>query len=569
MEFFFGVFDNDKDRELPNLAIERKNIEDALFNFDKDGEEEMRLEIRYNLGVAEFKRSLDKYAGRMTIFHFSGHHDKGTIQLTDQKINNLGLIEILNNSPRLKLVFLNGCATKAIANQLTNVPIVIATERAIGDIQATELSSSFYKKLSNNIQNFRDPQKIKAFLEAAFGGVKLTTNISSETPISPKRGGGDTNNIDTNYRINIHDTLQNFEEKVKYNINIEDYPTSENCQRHINSWFKDIKIPERKFHQEYYYKYFPRNLYILLQDLTPNPDTIEDFKINQTRFSQIKDLYNSLLLFFRHCGYSLIWDLLTKNPNCISASTKEKIRNELDLSWLHSPPNDHENLENRLILLNEIYYILTNHSSKPIGEIIEKNKTFIYYVTTFLYDNHHQLISFCRCFSASFQKNKKHNRFLLQAEEFLHFFIKNCGFLSYYELASVYGSTYYNYRTGDKDYEYKVRYFPDEKFRDTKTEKGDDTKYEVYSVILKSSNSKNDNTYINLSPFYIDLNIGKESADQIDLRCLTIYDNDGGIAYKQIIDQKEEESSPNKEKSYQNDKVKVDKHLKDLILKLA
>ena len=191
MEFFFGVFDNDKDKEneLPHLLEERLNIENALSAFDQEEEEEMRLEIRYNLGVSEFKRSLDRFASRMTIFHFSGHHGNGSIKLTDQKFNDLGLIDILNSSPQLKLVFLNGCITQEIAEKLSNVPIVIATTEKIEDKKAMELSSSFYKKLSNNIRNLRDPQKIKGFLTAALGGIQAigSTAVDSKQAISYHR----------------------------------------------------------------------------------------------------------------------------------------------------------------------------------------------------------------------------------------------------------------------------------------------------------------------------------------------------------------------------------------------
>ncbi|MEZ4827433.1 MAG: protein kinase [Bacteroidia bacterium] len=95
------------------------------------------------------------YQDRIWIFHYGGHADEDELWLetdagTNQSFFSMGLARFLGAQEGLKLVFLNGCATKDHADLLLKekIPAVIATSRKILDEQALRFSETFYKGLA-------------------------------------------------------------------------------------------------------------------------------------------------------------------------------------------------------------------------------------------------------------------------------------------------------------------------------------------------------------------------------------------------------------------------------------
>ena len=187
MERIYGVFDNDLDGTLEALKTEKDTIEKSFHDSqDKLADiEKWRIicRLHYNQGYEEFKKSLTFEANRITIFHFSGHHSQEQLELNDAKINDDAIIEILNNAIKLKIVFLNGCNTQDAIKKLTNVPVVIGTTKAIPDELAMEVSTQFYKLLTQDLENFSEGERISAIFEQAVDFQKLKDK-------SIKRGGG-------------------------------------------------------------------------------------------------------------------------------------------------------------------------------------------------------------------------------------------------------------------------------------------------------------------------------------------------------------------------------------------
>ncbi len=92
------------------------------------------------------------------VFLYSGHANSDKIFLEDGATNAVGLAGLLGNCPNLKLVILNGCSTWGqVQNLLDNgVPIVIATNRPIGDKKATLFCTTFFTDLSVHAKTIRE-----------------------------------------------------------------------------------------------------------------------------------------------------------------------------------------------------------------------------------------------------------------------------------------------------------------------------------------------------------------------------------------------------------------------------
>ncbi|HEX8202233.1 MAG TPA: CHAT domain-containing protein, partial [Isosphaeraceae bacterium] len=96
------------------------------------------------------------YPDRVAIVHYGGHAGPDQLLLEaasggTRPAHAEGLAEILGRQAGLKLVFLNGCSTRAQVHGLlqANVPAVIATARDIEDETARSFAESFYAELAS------------------------------------------------------------------------------------------------------------------------------------------------------------------------------------------------------------------------------------------------------------------------------------------------------------------------------------------------------------------------------------------------------------------------------------
>lgn len=94
---------------------------------------------------------------RITMLHFSGHADDGALALiSDRHVTEVvsvdELAEFLKDLPNLRLVFLNGCMTKAFKDKLLEncSAMVIATKRPVRDSVALRFSREFYKSFAQS-----------------------------------------------------------------------------------------------------------------------------------------------------------------------------------------------------------------------------------------------------------------------------------------------------------------------------------------------------------------------------------------------------------------------------------
>lgn len=141
---------------LRNLTGELKSIMNALEPTMQQGR--IHLKITPAASAEEIRRAFQDewYEDRISIFHYGGHADDDELWLENDGGGNksffsVGLSRFLASQTGIKLVFLNGCATKAHADLLlaAGIPAVIATSRKIDDYQATRFATTFYHGLAS------------------------------------------------------------------------------------------------------------------------------------------------------------------------------------------------------------------------------------------------------------------------------------------------------------------------------------------------------------------------------------------------------------------------------------
>ena len=144
----FLAFANDADAHLALLDQERKRICEWLIPLES--KQHFQLYREPKTTIEEIKRYLIEFKNRVAIFHYGGHATSTKLMLEGQAANAAGVAELLKEQANLKLVFLNGCSTKAQVEYLLQLgtPAVIATSVPIEDTKAMEFSITFYEALT-------------------------------------------------------------------------------------------------------------------------------------------------------------------------------------------------------------------------------------------------------------------------------------------------------------------------------------------------------------------------------------------------------------------------------------
>ncbi len=576
MEFFFGVFDNDEVRNLPALKEEADRIDDA-FRILVDGLEDsengkIRREIEYNIGFEKFKEYLTAYANKMTIFHFSGHHGNEQLQLTDQLVNDAGVIKILNEAKRLKMVFLNGCCTDDILQQLSNVPIIIGTKKAVQDHHAKEISAKFYELLTQQLDNFTDLTKLKSCFEQAKGFSELapkSTSTSPDTDANRDISERQSSTLpDTDYILQINEQAIDFDIRVTYYADLSKYPVKDKYKAVIYEWFDTINITDAKKPQEIFHSHYPKNFSYFLEQLSheENLTSPASSTIGLERFNLIKSLFLALFDFLKNCAYSILWTILYKEPVKLPQEIKQEIAKQLELSWYIT--SDEKSLLDRLTHLGKLYQTIEELSQQDLSTAREFFKSSHQFLTL---HSEKELSKWCEIFVEENNNKYFDAYYFLNAEKFLYFFVKYCSFLTDYQMASVYGSLFFKYRIEGSSYHYQVRYFQKGPFQDkVGNEIFKDQIYDVYSILLKDKRTKDANNpmILNLSPFYFDNNLEDHSADQIDLMCYDFYTNtDGTIlaSYRSLTNLNDPIHLVRDEEKYYSKSVRLYDHIETLL----
>jgi hypothetical protein len=171
-------FANDKGRYLDTLAMERDSIFKALR--DANDNHYVNVQVEFQTTLEKLCDTIDRYAKSMAILHYAGHADGAMLDLEAPGGGNapayaLGLAKLIGEAAtchqQLKLVFLNGCATKAQVQALieNGVPAVIATAAPIEDAIAADFATAFYQAFAQGRSIGHAFAQARAVVEAKKG----------------------------------------------------------------------------------------------------------------------------------------------------------------------------------------------------------------------------------------------------------------------------------------------------------------------------------------------------------------------------------------------------------------
>ncbi|MEM6802565.1 MAG: AAA family ATPase, partial [Bacteroidota bacterium] len=146
------AFANDKEEPLPSLREELTLIENKLEERKKKNT--IRCEKNESATADEIINRFRESKGQIELFHFGGHANGKSLQFQLEKGGTHKapaevFADLFRFQPRIKLVFLNACATENQVKRLLDVgvPAVIATRAHIGDKHAKKFAAEFYKNL--------------------------------------------------------------------------------------------------------------------------------------------------------------------------------------------------------------------------------------------------------------------------------------------------------------------------------------------------------------------------------------------------------------------------------------
>lgn len=168
------AFSNDRDDYLDMINRERKNIFNALREYDDN--ELIQVRKQESTSVEDLFELFNLYRDQVAIFHYGGHANGTHLQLEtsegeSQLANALGLAQLMGQQEQLQLVFLNGCATSNQVELLLSAGVraVIATSVPIDDMMAAEFAQQFYNTLGEQATIKEAFENAKAFITTRYG----------------------------------------------------------------------------------------------------------------------------------------------------------------------------------------------------------------------------------------------------------------------------------------------------------------------------------------------------------------------------------------------------------------
>jgi hypothetical protein len=157
MDLLFLSYANSQQSPLATLQEEDERLYGTLSL--RVGQRHFWLHRDSFTSIPSIAQYLVLHQDDIVLFHFSGHAERDKLLLHgDVAANAAGLAQLLGRCPKLKLVVLNGCSTRAQADALlqAGVPAVIATSAPVGDRTATQFAITFYQAMGDRHDNIRD-----------------------------------------------------------------------------------------------------------------------------------------------------------------------------------------------------------------------------------------------------------------------------------------------------------------------------------------------------------------------------------------------------------------------------
>ena len=221
--YVIGVFD-DPNKDLEHIKIEKDHFQKIMGKLQMG--EDFKYETFEGNSLESLMDKIDEIQDVLTWFHFSGHHDKGGIQLNDGNFSSL--VDHLKNCKKLKGVFINGCASENTLEKLKGiVPIYIGTYKPVNDGLATKFSEKFYQKMTK-IANWSDYVKIHNAFELSKTQINdlLNTKEGIDGIDFTVRGGGSLKEMELEDNLYFISTENEKNKKIFEEIHFKGNPDS-------------------------------------------------------------------------------------------------------------------------------------------------------------------------------------------------------------------------------------------------------------------------------------------------------------------------------------------------------
>lgn len=204
-------------RKLGELKAEMLNLSEIL-------QSKMEVTLKPAASRSVITKAFKELGEDIRIFHFAGHASGEGIQTVESQAERQitfaeGLADFIGQQKGVKLVFLNGCATKGQVQffHASDIPAVIATSVKIGDRQAREFAEAFYDSLAKD-------RTIRQAFEEARAEIKMAyKDHQKRDVVFPFEEGEDPNalfpyslEIDHRFESMADETLASWQEDVEF-----------------------------------------------------------------------------------------------------------------------------------------------------------------------------------------------------------------------------------------------------------------------------------------------------------------------------------------------------------------
>ncbi len=229
--FAFANEELNPNKYLRNLPKEQEAL-DKLFN-EPDSQELCEHKILKNATVGqiiEHFQERENTASPVQILHFSGHGSKDslvfqTLERRNLQAPNEPLADFFGKYKNLRLVFLNACYTKGLAEHLLgyDIPAIIGTSQAVLDEVATKFSLRFYKGMLRGYSLRRAFEEAKNQVE-----IEYAEGINGVFRDSKEIGWDSSSSVPWELKIKQgHETIQNYNfpdaaQKPLFNLHLPD-----------------------------------------------------------------------------------------------------------------------------------------------------------------------------------------------------------------------------------------------------------------------------------------------------------------------------------------------------------
>jgi len=503
----FLAFANDRvdlAKYLRNLDVERKGIREVL---EKD--EEVEIVERVGVSLGEIFDIFQKYQNRIVGFHYGGHADGYQLLLESSRgsANSVaggdGIVKLLADQKNLKFAFFNGCSTKAFAEALQNaLPVVISTESSIADEVAKDFAIRFYKGLAENLTIQKAYQQTLGFLTSHYG--RETRGLYREEITDVPKAAPWVLTLNALRRSEVANwTLKPTTESQKEGEAAADQVN----QFLVGPLYEALALHQPELLQRTEWKNKDlRRIKLLIIESFPYPisvnlrklfsNTVEIMAFSEARIRQLLQSYWDAQNFLALILFSELWEIQFKNAGFVlDPSVVGKIKD-----FLGQPTKERQASTWELCksVLKEVEFAGETLFVSELADLLAAME-----------DDNSQWSKACQFLDEqeiSLSVGEAKNS-ILATEANLAIVLKYLAFWIKYKLQVVKNILFHKIRSQEAKYQHSVLFFNHQNEALSEDERQEAQFFtDSRSVILHKSQTPIPKEYLNLSPFFIDIN---------------------------------------------------------------